>query len=73
MRELHTRRTQLIAMRADELKRQEQPGLGKVATASLRRSMAFLTREITKLEVAADQLVNQSPALQYRRAVLLTT
>ncbi|MDR1190839.1 MAG: transposase [Verrucomicrobiales bacterium] len=47
LRELHTRRAQLVAVRADELKRQEQPSLGKVATASLRRSLAFLTREIT--------------------------
>jgi transposase len=35
LRELHTRRAQLVAVRADELKRQEQPGLGKVATALL--------------------------------------
>jgi transposase len=73
LRELHTRRAQLVAMRADELKCQEQPGLGKVAAASLRRTSAGLTREITKLEVAADQLVDQSPALHHFRAVLLTT
>ncbi|MDR1190621.1 MAG: transposase [Verrucomicrobiales bacterium] len=73
LRELHTRRAQLVAMRADELKRQEQPGLGQVATASLRRALAFLTREISKLEVAADQLVAQSPELHQLRTVLMST
>jgi transposase len=72
LRELHTRRAQLVAMRADELKRQEQPGLGKVATASLRRTSAGLTREITKLEVTADQLVDQSQELHHFRAVLMS-
>ena len=70
LQELNTRRTQLVAFRADELKRQQQPALGKDAAASLRRSIAALTREINLLETAAAKLIDHSPVLSHQHAVL---
>ena len=70
LQELNTRRSQLVAVRAAELKRQQQPTLGKHATASLRRSITALTREINLLETAAAKLIDRSPVLSHQRAVL---
>ncbi|MDR1304605.1 MAG: IS110 family transposase [Verrucomicrobiales bacterium] len=68
--ELNTRRSQLVAFRAQELTRQQQPSLGKSATASLRRSLNWLTREIDQLEAAAADLIDQTPILAYQRDLL---
>jgi transposase len=67
LRELHTRRAQLVAFRAQELNRQQRPSLGTFATASRRRSRHWLTREITNLEAAAAKLINQSKELTRQR------
>ena len=70
LQEFNTRRLQLVAMRTQELNRQQQPELDKSSAASVRRMLTVLAREIAKLEKAADQLLGKSEELTAQVALL---
>jgi transposase len=63
------RRSDLVAQRQAERVRAKAPGAGTVAD-SLSRSLAFLEEEITRIEAEIVALIETTPELERRRAVL---
>ena len=64
------RRTQLIGMRTEEKNRAKNPAITTEVRAMIRRSILFITKEIQRITLSVEKLIDASPVLKAKAEVL---
>jgi len=64
------RRTQLITMRAEEKNRAKGPAIPAEIRAMIRKSILFFTKELQRITLSIEKVIDASPPLKAKAALL---